>query len=191
LEECVNDPAKIEQARDILNRTEGLLNGNVLEGILGLVGDAITFIPDQFFSAITNVFGTIWVAILQVILLVLQYSFIQSIEASLLLTAISGPIFLGFTLFTVDAPIMIFWISSMMGLYFGQLGYISLISLYAVVVSQLDNAGVPIGTVLSDLIFLTYIALFAPTIAILISIGGGLKLYGQISNNVNFALTRL
>ena len=191
LEECVNDPAKLEQAQDLVSRSDGLLNGNVLEGILELVGHAATFVPDQYFNAISNIFGTIWLSVLQLILLVLQYCFIQAMEAVTLLTAISGPIFLGFSLFTVEAPIIILWIASLMGLYFGQLGYIALISLYALVVSQLNNAGVPIGTMISDLVFLTFISVFAPIIAVLISIGGGIKLYEQISNKVTTLVTLL
>ncbi|BAZ47129.1 hypothetical protein NIES4102_41750 (plasmid) [Chondrocystis sp. NIES-4102] len=193
LNDCINDPIKIQQAQDLLNGSGRILGGNVLEAILSAVtadGNTVTDAATSFAaSALSTVFGSIWLSIVQVILLTIQHVFINSIEATSLLTAIAAPVFLGFSLFTTNAPIFYLWISSFIGLYFVQLSYVFLIGFYSVVVSQLDQAGVEVGTIILDLAFLFFVSIFSPIIAIYISLGGGVKLYDQIASNVEKAIT--
>lgn len=193
LNDCVNDPVKIEQAQELLNVSGGLLGGNVLEAILNAVTSGGTTVIDGATafaaSALSTVFGSIWLSIIQVILLVIQHAFINLIEATALLTAASAPIFLSLSLFTANAPIFSLWTSGFVGLYFVQLSYVFLIGFYGVVVSQLDQAGVPIGTVVLDIAFLFYVSIFSPIVAIGISIGGGIKLYEQVATNVEKAVS--
>ena len=188
LNDCVNDPAKIEQAQQLLGGSGNILGGNVLQAILNAVTSGGSTVIDGATafaaSALSTVFGSIWLSIIQVILLVIQHLFINLIEATALLTATSAPIFLGFSLFTANAPIFSLWLASFIGLYFVQLSYVFLIGFYGVVVSQLDQAGVQVGTVVLDIAFLFYVSVFSPAVAIGISIGGGIKLYEQVASNV-------
>lgn len=188
LNDCVNDPQKISQAQELLNGSQGILGGNVLQSILGVVtagGQAVASAPTAFIAnAVSTVFGSVWLAIIQIILLVIQFVFINIIEATCFLTAIAAPIFLGFSLFTPNAPIFVLWLTGFMGLYFVQLSYVFLIGLYGLVVSQLDQAGVPVGTVVLDIAFLFYVSIFSPAVALGISVGGGIKLYEQVSSSI-------
>jgi hypothetical protein len=187
LTECVNDPTKINQARELLNGAGNLLGGNALQAILSAVtsgGQTVIAGATAFIgSAISTVLATPIIFFVQIILLVIQHVFINLVEATTLLTAISAPIFLSFSLLSANAPILILWITSFMGLYFVQLSYVFLIGLYAAVISQLDQAGVAVGTIILDIAFLFYVAIFSPIVAVLISLGGGIKLYEQLSSN--------
>ncbi|MCC0175844.1 hypothetical protein I4641_02460 [Waterburya agarophytonicola K14] len=193
LNDCVNDPVKIEQAQELLNGSGNILNGNALEAILNAVVSAGTTIIDGatafIGSAVSTVLATPMIVFIQIILLVIQHAFINLVEATALLTAISAPIFLGFSLYTSNAPIFALWLTSFMGLYFIQLSYVFLIGFYGIVISQLDQAGVAVGTIVLDIAFLFYVALFAPIVAVGISLGGGVKLYEQIASNIERAAT--
>jgi hypothetical protein len=187
LTECVNDPVKISQAQELLNGAGNLLFGNALQAILSAVssgGQTVVAGATAFIgSAISTVLATPVMLLIQIILLVIQHVFINLVEATTLLTAISAPIFLAFSLLSANAPILVLWITSFIGLYFVQLSYVFLIGLYAAVISQLDQAGVAVGTIVLDLAFLFFISIFSPIIAVLISLGGGIKLYEQLSSN--------
>jgi hypothetical protein len=187
LNECVNDPAKIDQAQQLLNGTESIFGGNALEAILNAVtsgGQTVVDGATAFLgSAVATVLATPMIAFIQVVLLVIQYTFINLLEAMALFTGISAPIFLAFSLFTANAPIFVLWLTSFIGLYFAQLGYIFLIGFYAAVISNLDQAGVPVGTIILDIAFLFYVAIFSPLVATGVAIGGGIKLYEQVVSN--------
>jgi hypothetical protein len=193
LTECVNDPTKIQQAQDLLNGSGDLFGGNALEAILSAVtsgGQSVASGATAFVgSAIATVLASPIIFFIQIILLVIQHVFINLIEAVALLTGISAPVFLAFSLFTTNAPIFALWLTSFIGLYFAQLGYVFLIGLYASVISVMDQAGVPVGTIVLDIAFLFYISVFSPLVAVGISLGGGIKLYEQIASNVEKLVT--
>ncbi|MEL6930709.1 MAG: hypothetical protein AAFO95_19055 [Cyanobacteria bacterium J06600_6] len=199
LNDCVNDPVKIQQAQDLLNGSSGLFNGNALQAILSAVSAGASTVIDGatafIGSAISTILASPMIVFIQIILLVIQHAFINLVEATALLTGISAPIFLGFSLFTANAPIFALWLTTFIGLYFIQLSYIFLIGFYAVIISQLDQAGVAVGTIVLDISFLFYVALFAPVVAVGISLGGGVKLFEQISSNItkaaNFIISAL
>lgn len=193
LNECVNDPVKIQQAQELLNGSGELFSGNALEAILNAVSAAASTVidgPTAFIgSAVSTILATPMIVFIQIILLVIQHAFINLVEATALLTGISAPIFLGFSLFTANAPIFALWLTSFMGLYFVQLSYVFLIGFYGVVISQLDQSGIAVGTIVLDIAFLFYVAIFSPVVAIGISLGGGIKLYEQITSNIEKAIT--
>lgn len=193
LTECVNDPAKVQQAQELLNSSGTIFGGNALEAILGAVvsgGQSVVDGATAFVgSAIATVLASPIILFIQIILIVIQHVFINLLEAVALLTGISAPIFLAFSLFTANAPIFMLWLTSFIGLYFAQLGYVFLVGLYASVISQMDQAGVPVGTIVLDIAFLFYISIFSPLVAVGISIGGGIKLYEQIASNVEKLVT--
>lgn len=188
LTDCLQDPVKIQQAEQLLaNQPQELLSGNVLETIL----DIVTAVPDAIIngatsfigSTVATIFGTPAFALIGLILLGLQYAFINIVESTLVLSAISAPVFLAFSLFTLNAPLFYLWLTSFIGLYFTQLGYIALVGVYALLLSQLDRAGVPLGSIVTDFVFLLFLAIFAPVVASGIALGGGVKLYEQLSSN--------
>lgn len=193
LNECVNDPVKVQQAQELLNGSGNLFNGNAVEAILNAIAGAGTAIVDGatafIASAVSTVLATPIIIFIQIILLIVQHAFINIVEATALLTGISAPIFLGFSLFTSNAPLFTLWLTNFIGLYFIQLSYVFLISFYAIIISQLDQAGVAVGTIILDIAFLFYTAIFAPVVSVLISLGGGLKLYEQIASNVEKGFT--
>lgn len=186
--DCLQDPVKLEQARQLLAaQPQNLLSGNVLDTVINIVTaipGAITNAATSFIgSTVATIFGTPAFTIVRLILLGWQHVFVNIIEATLVLTAISAPIFLSLSLFTVNAPLFFLWLTSYLGLFFTQLAYISLVGIYALLVSQLDQAGVPLGSIVTDFVFLLFIAIFAPLVAVGIAMGGGIKLYEQLSSN--------
>lgn len=193
LNECVNDPVKIQQAQELLNGSGELFSGNALEAILNALvpGGTTVFDGATAFigSAISTILATPFLVIIQIVLLVIQHAFINLVEATALLTGISAPIFLGFSLFTANAPIFALWLTNFMGLYFIQLSYVFLIGFYGVIISQLDQAGVAVGTIVLDIAFLFFVSIFAPLVATAISLGGGIKLYEQLESNFQKAAT--
>lgn len=192
LNDCVNDPVKIQQAQELLNGSSGLFNGNALEAILGAVSAGGTTVIDGATSfvgsAISTVLATPMLVFIQIMMLVIQHAFINLVEATALLTGISAPIFLGFSLYTANAPIFALWLTSFIGLYFIQLSYVFLIGFYGVIVSQLDQSGVAVGTIVLDIAFLFYVAIFSPIVAVGISLGGGIKLFEQVASNIEKAV---
>jgi hypothetical protein len=185
LTECVSDPVKIAQAEQILNGIGSVFQGNALEAILSAIspGNIAAGATSFLAGAIATVVATPIIAIIQIILLVFQHAFINIVEAALLLTAISAPIFLGLSLFTKDAPLFVLWGTNFISLFFIQLGYIVLIGFNASVVSLMELAGQPVGSTILDLAFLFFMAIFAPGLAVVIAWGGGILLYNQIQNN--------
>lgn len=190
---CLQDPIKINQAEQLLNNQPfNLLSGNVLESIINIAtssSDSIVNAGTSFVgSTVATLFGTPAFALISLILLGFQYVFINIIEATAILSAISAPVFLSFSLFTSNAPLFFLWLTTFSGLYFTQLGYIALIGVYALLVSQLEQAGIPLGSIITDFVFLLFLAIFAPIVAVGIAVGGGIKLYEQLASNaVNFS----
>jgi hypothetical protein len=185
LTECVSDPVKREQAEQLANGMGSLLNGNAVEAMLGAISpDNVSAGATPFLaSAITTVLATPFIAFCQIILTIWQYIFINMVEATAALTAIAAPVFLSYSLFTRSAPLFAFWVITFSSLFFMQLAYIVLIGFNAAVVSMLDGAGVPVGSIVSDLAFLAFLALGAPFIAHQIAKGGGEHLYQQFQSN--------
>ncbi len=191
LMDCVQDPTKIDQTRQLLDLPPppGILSGSVPEGVLNTLGNAVGAIanPPTAVSFVAKAISTVvtggWLFIVQTILLAIQFVFINIVEAAALLTAISAPIFVSFSLFTIQAPLFYLWLVNFIGLYFLQLAYISLVGFYALIACQLDQAGIPVGTIMLDLGFLFFIAIFAPGLAAVIARGGGVLLYSQLSSN--------
>ena len=185
LNDCVTDPVKIQQAQDILNGIGSVFNGNAIEAFLSAISPsnisagATSFIA----SAVTTVIATPMIAIIQFVLLILQLAFINIVEAALVLTAISAPVFLGFSLFSRAAPLFIYWLITYSGLFFIQLGYVALVGFNASVVSLMELAGQPVGTIMTDVALLTFMAIFAPALAVAIASGGGVLLYLKIQDS--------
>lgn len=186
---CIQDPAKLDQTRTLLDLPPppGILGGSVPEGIVNAAGNAIGLIanpPTAFVAnAVSSVLTGGWLAIVQIILHAVQFVFINIVEAAALLTALSAPIFVSFSLFTIQAPLFALWLVNFIGLYFLQLAYISLVGFYALIACQLDQAGIPVGTTMLDLAFLFFIAIFSPSLSVAIALGGGRALYAQLSAN--------
>ena len=193
LTECVSDPVKIAQAQEMLGSLGNIFDGNALEAILNAVSPASISAGATAFvaSAIATVIATPIIAIIQVVVLVIQWAFINLVEAALLLTAISAPIFLAFSLFTKSAPLFVLWLTNYLSLFFVQLGYVAIVGFIASVISLAEQAGQAIGSIITDLAFLFFVAIFAPGLAIAIATGGGILLYLQIQTNLNTSLRTL
>ena len=186
LTDCVNDPVKIAQARELLGSMNGLFSGNALSAILNAVsspGNLAASLVTLVGNAISNTIATPIIQVTQIILLTLQWAFINLVEAALLLTAISAPIFLAFSLFTESAPLFTLWLTNYLGLFFIQLAYVAIVGFNASIISAAEQAGQPIGSIITDIAFLTLISVFAPGLSIAIAAGGGVLLYTQLQSN--------
>ncbi len=176
LTDCVNDPVKIDSARSLLGSFNGIFSGNALSAILDVLSTPTSFVA----SALQTVIASPIIAIIQIILLTLQWAFINIVEAALLLTAISAPIFLAFSLFSESAPLFILWLTNYLGLFFIQLGYVALVGFNAAIISAAELAGQPIGSIVTDLALLAFQAVFAPGLAVVLASGGGILLFLQM-----------
>ena len=100
-----------------------------------------------------------------------QWAFVNMLEASLLLTALFGPIAMGLSLLPLQGRPIVSWLIGFISLFGVQLGYNIIVGLVATVISQ---AG---AITASDLGFMLFLAIFAPLLATLIAGGGGIALY--------------
>lgn len=118
------------------------------------------------------------VPIIRTILWATQWSFVNLLEAAVFLTALMSPIAFGASLIPIQGRPAIGWATGYISLFGVQLSYNVLVGLIATIIVESG------GELISDLAFSLFIALFAPTLALVLVGGGGISLYKAISANV-------
>ncbi|MBE9124731.1 MULTISPECIES: hypothetical protein [unclassified Coleofasciculus] len=161
--------ADAEEQAGVLNALrEFISNLSILsaEESLDLVLD-----PGQFLRDKT-------IPIIRTILWAVQWSFVNILEASLLLTALLSPLAFGASLIPIQGRPAIGWATSYISLFGVQLSYNILVGLIATIIV---GSG---GELISDLAFSFFVSLFAPVLALTLVGGGGIAIYRAISANV-------
>lgn len=185
--ECIQDPQKQEQATQELEKIEN--NGSIqtdldparklLDGILRLtpVGAVTNAQGIVEAGGIKQFLQTEIMDLVMLILYALQWAFVNTLEASLLLTALFAPVALGLSMLPVAGKPIFAWFSGFISLIGMQLGYNIVIGIGATVVTEAD------AELAADLAFLIFIAIFSPILAVAIAGGGGAALFQAISRN--------
>lgn len=117
--------------------------------------------------------------ILRIILYSLQWCYVQALELSLMLTAVSGPIALGLSVLPLDGRPVIAWLVSYISVIGMQLGYNLSVGIMA---SVLTNAQ---ADQLSEFFFLTFVSVFAPVLATTVVGLSGLAIWGKVNRSIN------
>jgi hypothetical protein len=173
LQACLQDPVKIEQAEQLSQSLSGgtpPLQGNILEQVAsGVV------------TTLDSIFNAPFIGIFHLVLITLQWCFVNGIEASLLLMALYAPIALGLSTLPIQGPNIIKWLSGYISLLLMSLGYVIVVGFTANVLALTEQAGQPLGSATVDSSFLVFISIIAPALAIAISKGVGDGLFEGIS----------
>ena len=194
LEECLADPAKLEEIEDSLSEESGLLAGNLLE-ILQLVLNPLAVavttagtvateaVLDQkgAVQVMTEMASTPFIAIVDSILYALQWAFVNGVEVARLLTALYAPIAFGLSVLPLAGRYFFAWLSGYLALSGLQIGYTIVTGLIAIVISMTSTNAPSMSHLMTDLGFSLFISIISPILAGLIATGGGIALYSGIS----------
>lgn len=179
--DCWN--GKQQQAQQILDEAQQRAGftltslANFVNALISLPGTAAAqaIISGELASILLQNIG---VPIVRMILVAIQWAFVNMLEASLLLTALFAPIAMGLSLLPFQGRPIWAWLTGFISLFGVQLGYNIVVGLGAIVVARSN------GELFTDVAFLAFLSIFAPGLAVLIAGGGGIALYNGVSNNV-------
>lgn len=187
----------IDRAQAFLNTIVGFVSpasgaagvvGEVTGGVLEGIGDGAG-VGQAFEQAFVQVLQDRIFPIIDALLYAVQWAVVNIMEASLLLTALFAPVAIALSLIPIAGRVIFGWMAGFIAILGVKLGYNILIGLMAFVMANTDTAG--LGEVASDLGFLVFAAIFAPSLALLIGRGGGLALYQGISRQAAFLVDAL
>lgn len=114
------------------------------------------------------------VEIVKIVLMAFQIAFAQLIEASLLLTAVIGPIAVGATLLPFGAKPLYAWLTGFFSLGLAKLSYNIISGVVAVSFYKQNGGGDSMGAAI-------FFGLMAPVLALAIAGGGGLAVFNGVS----------
>jgi len=115
------------------------------------------------------------VEIVKIVLMAFQIAFAQLIEASLLLTAVMGPIAVGATLLPFGAKPLYAWLTSFFSLGLAKLSYNIISGIVAVSFYKQSGGGDSMGAAI-------FFGLLAPILALAAAGGGGLAVFNGITS---------
>ena len=176
LQECVQDPVKTQQAQELLqNLGQGNsvpLQGNILERVVSGV-----------FEGYVNIAIQTPIKVIEFFMAVLQWAFMNGVEAALLLAALFAPVAVGFSMIPSAGPTIFKWFSGYVALFLMQLGYVIIVGFSAMVLALSENSSQNFGSLYTDIAFLTFLAIFAPIMAMAISKGMGDGIFAAINRS--------
>jgi len=180
LEECVT--GKELQTEALVNQVEAELDASadtslkrtLLDYFSAVVTGPYEFLTD-FGGALVNPF----IEAIKIILYALQWAFVNTVELSLLLTALFLPISVGLNLITYQGRLVIANVVGLISLYGIQLGYNIIVGLVAIVLVETT------GPITAELSFAFFLSLFAPLLAVVIPTGGGIAMFNAIKRGVD------
>jgi hypothetical protein len=180
LEDCVQDPAKIAQANDLLleitNGNIAPLRENLLEKVAGNFLESINFVSITFVNAI------------QFVLNILQWGVVNLVEVAILLDVLFLPIALGFSLVPGSKVSLAKWFAGYVSLLLIPLGYVIIVGLVGVVLALTEQEGQPLGSRYVDLAFLLFMSTFAPWTSYKISKGVGDEIFEGVSSSAKASI---
>lgn len=116
--------------------------------------------------------------IIRALLYGLQWAFVNTVEAALLLTALFLPISIGISMVSLSQQVVVANVVGFLALYGVQIAYNLTIGLVSLVMTN------TVGSLFNELGFSMFISLFGPILAVSIASGGGLSLYQSINSGV-------
>lgn len=125
------------------------------------------------FAPFQAVAGAAQQAVARFFLLSFQISFQQTLEGTLLLTALLGPLAVGGSLLPMASRSMVAWITVFFSAGMAKLCYNIMVGFTAVVVTQADAS--------DGMTFLLTSAFTAPALSLALAGGGGMAIWGAIS----------
>jgi hypothetical protein len=112
-----------------------------------------------------------------------QWAFANIIEASLLLTAVSGPIAVAGSLLPIGTRPLWAWLTGLFSLGMAKIYYNIVVGIIATVIvrAQAENE--------SDFGFVVLLSILAPVLAVALAAGGGFAVYRALSNGITQLIT--
>jgi hypothetical protein len=121
------------------------------------------------------------IAIIQVVLMAIQWAYVNIAEAALLLSALFAPIAVALLLIPLAGNALMIWFCGFVAILGIQLGYVLLVGFVASILVMADAQNQTAISAAGDYGFLIFVAIFAPFVATMIGKGGGEQLYHGIS----------
>jgi len=180
LQDCLQDPVKINSAQDLLQQLSGStapLNGNILERI----GNGLV-------SALAGINSLPSLGIIIFVLNITQWAFVNMVEAALLMTALFAPVAMGLSMLPITAPTIFKWLSGYLSLLLAPLGYVLIVGFTANVLALTEQAGQPLGSSFVDVAFLLFMSIIAPIVALAVSKGIGDGVFEGITSGAKKAV---
>lgn len=115
------------------------------------------------------------IEVVKIVLMAFQIAFAQLIEASLLLTAVIGPIAVGATLLPFGAKPLYAWLAGFFSLGLAKLSYNIISGIVAVSFYKQNGGGDSMGAAI-------FFGLLAPVLALAIAGGGGMAVFNGITS---------
>jgi len=188
LAECLKERGTTaREVIDVLDREIAGSGTQVLRGLEKEYGRVVLWTrrlskerqPKSAGLTTADIFGRTFTRGIKTILHLIQWCFVNSLEISLLLSALVSPLALGLSLVPIQGRPIIGWLIGYFALWGIQIGYSMIAGLMAWVVvnSQLEAV--------ADLAFLAYLAIFAPSLATGAMTFSGMAIHQGVMNNID------
>jgi hypothetical protein len=162
--QCLNQA--ISQSQGFVNSAGSVLGGaswlTDLTNSLGTIGNRI---GDGNFQGVLQALTPGWLPVVASMLTYSQMAYQQTLEASLLLTALFGPIAVGASLLPNGTKAMVVWVTTLFSIGFARLAFNILVGLTSIIVTS-SPGGNPFW-------FSLFSGLFAPVLSSLVAGGTG------------------
>lgn len=181
-DQCLQDNR--EEIDYIIERAEAEAGGplNTLKGAAEFLFTEINplgrFIDTGIGIATGDFFREEFIPIIKVILLAIQWAFVNTLEAAILLTALVSPLALAASILPLGGKPIVGWLIGYISLFGIQLCYNILVGLIAVIIT---TSG---AETFADVGFLMFIAIFSPALSILLASNGGAALFQTMLSQV-------
>ncbi|MBD2093248.1 hypothetical protein H6F67_25725 [Microcoleus sp. FACHB-1515] len=183
--ECWNN--KSDRAQEIIKAAQAAVSSPIrgmaelaveLSTVPGMISKAAELGSNAItFDYASTLSHNVVLPLIRLVLAATQWAFVNCLEATILLTALFGPIAIGLSILPLQGRPIWTWLTGLISLFGLQLGYNLLVGLVAVVIVK---SGAELA---SDIAFLIFISWFAPILAGAVAGGGGLALYRGVANN--------
>ena len=156
--------------------------------MLGQIQDAMgkDYATHQFFSRLFEGFGTSFQSmnnfVVPILFLSIGYAFYWVLELISILTALTSPLFLGMSLYSIGHKPVFTSMSLLWGIWLAKLSYSIVIGFTGLVMSKNPSS--------STLLFPLMAGLFGPLMALIIAGGGGLSLFSVFTGAAAFSFNR-
>lgn len=178
--------SQLECLKEVQGRAQEIVEAYNLSGawigeLIRQIGKAVVNpIGDGVFALFGSLIGAAQEGISSVILISCQIAFQNLLEVSLLLTALLAPMAMGLSLLPVQAKPIFAWLTAMCSLGIAKLSFNIIVGLVATVIVNADSG--------YSLWYLILTGILAPILAFAIARGGGLAVWGALTNSSVWAL---
>ena len=156
VDECINDPVKLDSAADLLNSFSGNepLQGTILEQLAnGVTSNLTAIISLPVLSGIQKVSN------------IVQWCFMNIYESTIIITVLLFPIFLGLSMAPHGVTTLGKWFGDLIKLLLFPVVYALMVGLVGVLIAGTEFTRLPLGATFLDTGYALFIGLFAPAFA--------------------------